>query len=177
MWIVKSGSVAFVIGLLIWTPLVTQGTAQSSSVAEKIASIARGREVFNGKGGCTHCHRVGEIGSGVGPNLNDVGSRLTTDQLKNALLSPHTDPGPEYRAYEVVTRDGKKFVGKLLNQDPYSIQMLDSAGDLVAFNRSQVREAKFAPVKPMPSYRNRLTEKETDDLVAFLAAMRGTVDQ
>lgn len=177
MWIAKLGSGALVIGLLIRTPLTTQGTAQPSSVPEKIASIARGREVFNGKGGCTHCHRVGEIGSGIGPNLNDVGSRLSNDQLKSSLLSPHTDPGLEYRAYEVVTRDGKKFVGKLLNQDPYSIQMLDSADDLVAFNRSQVREARFAPVEPMPSYRNRLTDKETDDLVAFLAAMRGTVDQ
>ena len=80
-------------------------------------------------------------------------------------------------ADKIVTRAGKVVRGKLLNQDPYSIQMLDSDGNLVAFDRSALREAGFEPATPMPSYKSRLTPQQQADLLAFLASLRGSINQ
>jgi cytochrome c1 len=81
------------------------------------------------------------------------------------------------RLYRVVTRGGKTITGKLLNQDPYSLQMLDSEGRLVAFQRAELRDAGFAQTPPMPSYHDKLSSEEQADLIAYLASLKGAAPQ
>jgi len=49
---------------------------------------ARGRELFEGKAGCTACHIVRGLGSGLGPDLTDVGARRGGSHLRESLLDP-----------------------------------------------------------------------------------------
>ena len=88
------------------------------------------------------------------------------------MLNPPQKAEPQDLLYEIVTRSGKSILGKLLNQDPFSLQMLDSGGQLVTFSRSQVKEAHFVDPPPMPSYQDKLTSAHIDDLVAYLASLR-----
>jgi mono/diheme cytochrome c family protein len=37
---------------------------------------------------CLLCHRIGREGGDIGPALNGVGTRRTTDQIRAAILSP-----------------------------------------------------------------------------------------
>lgn len=135
----------------------------------------RGQALFDGKGKCTSCHRVGETGSVLGPNLTDVGTKLTVDQLRKALLNPVSTVPQAYQRYRVITRDGKTISGKLLNQDPYSLQMIDSGNQLVAFERSKLREWGFVETPAMPSYRETLNPEELADLLAYLASLNGAL--
>ncbi len=135
----------------------------------------RGQTVFEGKGQCTSCHRVGETGSALGPNLTDVATHLTVDQLRKSLLNPDPVVTVTYQRYQVMTRDGKTIFGRLLNQDPYSLQMIDSGGHLVAFKRSDLRESGFIKTPAMPSYRETLNADELDDVLAYLASLNGVV--
>jgi putative heme-binding domain-containing protein len=133
----------------------------------------RGRAIFEGKGHCTSCHRVGDSGSALGPNLTAAGTELTVDQLRNSLLDPNPTVPPAYQRYRVITRDGKAISGRLLNQDPYSLQMIDSDNQLVAFGRSELREWGSMQTPPMPSYRRTLNADELADVLAYLASLKG----
>ena len=133
----------------------------------------RGRAIFEGEGHCTSCHRVGDSGSALGPNLTAAGTELTVDQLRNSLLDPNPTVPPAYQRYRVITRDGKAISGRLLNQDPYSLQMIDSDNQLVAFERSELREWGSMQTPPMPSYRQTLNTDELADVLAYLTSLKG----
>jgi len=134
--------------------------------------VERGVAVFTGKGECLSCHEVRGHGSRLGPNLSEIGARSTRTELLNSLLEPNPQSSPQYRLYQIVTKDGARYSGKLLNQDLLSLQMLDSKGRLLSFKRSDVVENKFVLPPPMPSYRNKLSDEEMEDLVAFLLALK-----
>lgn len=138
---------------------------------------AAGKLIFEGPGNCLSCHRAGASGSVAGPNLSNIGAQLPPGPLRQWLLYPPQKVEPRSRLYEIVLRDGKTVRGKLLNQDPFSLQLLDSGGELVAFPRSQVQEAHFVDPPPMPSYQGKLTSTRIDDLVAYLTSLRAPEDQ
>jgi putative heme-binding domain-containing protein len=153
------------------------GSSPDKTAAEPAAlgDPTRGQSLFGGKGGCTSCHRVGDTGSVLGPNLSEIGGQRTVDQLKKSLLDPDATVQPKDQLYRVVTRGGKTITGRLLNQDPYSLQMIDSEGHLVAFQRADLRDAGFAQTPPMPSYRDKLSSEEQADLLAYLASLKGVM--
>ncbi len=151
--------------------------AKSASETQVPGDPAHGQAVFEGKGACLSCHRVGDRGSRLGPNLSDIATLRSVDELQKALLSPNPEVEAENRLYRVVTADGRTITGRLLNQDVYSLQMLDSKEQLVAFQKSTLREFNFVQTPPMPSYRDKLSKEEQTDLIAYLATLRGVVKQ
>ena len=146
-----------------------KNTAETPPTGDPI----RGQAVFAGKGHCTSCHRVGESGSALGPNLTSIGTELTVDQLRKSLLDPDPTVPPAYQSYRVITRDGKAISGRLLNQDPYSLQLIDTNNQLVSFERSELREWGPTLTPPMPSYRGTLNTDELADVLAYLASLKG----
>ncbi len=153
------------------------GSGNSSYSASIAGNPAAGKTIFDGAGKCLSCHQAGASGSVLGPNLSNAGAQLSPDRLRQWLLNPLQKVEPQNRLYEIVTRSGKTVRGKLLNQGPFSLQMLDSSGQLVTISRSQVRDAHFVDPPTMPSYQGKLTSARIDDLVAYLASLRVPEDQ
>lgn len=149
------------------------GPAADASTGSSLpGNPAAGKAIFDGSGNCLSCHRVGARGAVVGPNLSNVGSRLSAADLKQSFAQPAAKSNSQNRLYQVVTRSGKTVRGKLLNQDPFSVQILDVQGQLIAFSRSEIRDAHFVDEPPMPSYQGKLTSTQMEDLVAYLASLR-----
>jgi len=73
--------------------------------------------------------------------------------------------------------DGATVTGRILNQDIFSIQLLDSNDRLRSFQKSNLREYNFIQTPPMPSYRDRLTPQELTDLIAYLATLKGVANR
>jgi putative heme-binding domain-containing protein len=132
----------------------------------------KGQAIFEGKGGCLSCHRVADEGSLMGPDLSAIATGHTIEELRQALLDPNPDVQPRNQLYRVETADGKATIGRILNQDRFSLQMLDSDGRLRAFQKSNLRQYGFTKTAPMPSYRDKLTPEEQTDLIAFLASLK-----
>jgi putative heme-binding domain-containing protein len=132
---------------------------------------ARGRAVFDGKGGCAGCHRVNGIGSRVGPDLSRVGGSRRALELERSLLDPAADVQPTNRTYRVVTREGTAITGRLLSHDTFTVQMIDSKEQLRSFVKADLREHGFAATT-MPSYKGKLSTQEIADLVSYLVTLR-----
>ena len=134
----------------------------------------RGKALFEGKGTCTTCHRVGANGSRVGPDLTMIGTQRRTVELHRSLVEPDVEIVPTNRTLKIVTRDGNTITGRLLNQDSFTIQLLDAKDERPkSFSRSDVREVEFLTKSPMPSYKDKLSNQELADLISYLASLKG----
>lgn len=135
---------------------------------------ARGKVLYEAKGGCAGCHIVHGKGSSVGPELTDVGARRNAEYLREALVKPGASVSPEFLMMRITTRDGKIISGRRLNEDTFTIQLRDAAGRLYSFRKSDLTNVKKEPnLSLMPAYDSKLTAGELDDLIAYLASLRG----
>lgn len=136
-------------------------------------NAARGKAVFEGKGGCTACHRVGATGSRIAPDLSDVGAQRRVVEIEQSLLDPDAEILPQNRTYRVVTKSGETVIGRLLNIDSFTLQLLDSKERLLSFSKADLQASAFVENSPMPSYRDKLSSQELADLVAYLVSLKG----
>jgi putative heme-binding domain-containing protein len=134
---------------------------------------ARGKGIYEGKGNCASCHRIRGVGARIGPDLGDIGNLRLAGELERSLVDPDAEILPQNRHFRAVTKDGKTIIGTLLNEDKYSVQLLDSNGKLVSLRRANLRESAFVEKSPMPSYKDKLTQQELSDLVSYLVSLKG----
>jgi putative heme-binding domain-containing protein len=139
----------------------------------KTGDIARGRAVFEGKGTCTTCHRVGRVGSRVAPDLTDIGALRSAGSIQRSLLDPTSQMMPINRPVRVVTKDGAVINGRRLNEDTYSMQLIDDRERLHSLLKADVREFTISKTSPMPSYKNTLSSDELADLLGYLLSLKG----
>ena len=135
---------------------------------------AAGQKIFWDKGGCGACHRVGDRGSSLGPDLTRVGRLRSVAYLRTSILNPDADVTPGYATVTVVTRDGKTISGVEKNYDNFSAQLMDLSGRYYSFLREDVTSMKREPRSLMPStYERLLSGSEIDDLLTYLISLRG----
>jgi len=137
--------------------------------------IFEGRGEFEGNGSCLSCHRLqtdaGMIGGFLGPDLSGIGAARRSIDLERALTEPSASVRTDQRVV-VITRQGKSFQGRLLNQDTYSVQLLDNAGALKSILKSDVRSTEILNNSAMPSYSEKLTPQQLADLVSYLMTLK-----
>jgi len=134
---------------------------------------ARGRTLAEGKGGCLGCHRINGKGSRVGPDLSDIGAVRSPAAIERALVDPSSTMLPINRSIRAVTRAGKVITGRRLNEDTYSVQIIDSEERLMSLLKSDLKEYTVLKTSPMPSFKNTLTSMELDDVVTYLRTLKG----
>jgi putative heme-binding domain-containing protein len=158
------------------TALIAYLRSMAASISDKgvaLGDIARGKEIFQGRGGCLNCHRANGKGSYVGPELSDIGAIRRAAQLQRSLIEPDAEILPQNRSYRVVTRDGKTVTGRLLNLDTFTVQLMDSDQQLQSLLKSDLKEFGFIDKSPMQSYRGKLSDAELADILAYLVSLKG----
>lgn len=151
--------------------LRNMNTFDTASV--KAGDAARGRAMFEGKGGCAACHRVGRLGSRVAPNLSDIGSQRSPGSLQRSLLDPSSQMMPINRPVRLVKKDGAVINGRRLNEDTYSIQVIDDKERLHSVLKADLKEFTISKTSPMPSYKDTLSPTEIADLLGYLQSLKG----
>jgi cytochrome c oxidase cbb3-type subunit 3 len=106
----------------------------------KLGDAARGRAVVQGKGDCTRCHRVEGQGSRTAPDLSDIGAARSASSLLRSLTEPTSQMMPINRPIRIVTRDGRVINGRRLNEDTYTVQLIDDQEKLVSVTKTDLRE-------------------------------------
>lgn len=136
--------------------------------------VGKGKELFRGKGACAGCHTIGAEGRAYGPDLSDIGSRRSAAGLRESLIDPNAEIAEGFVPVHAVTRQGEKVSGIRLNEDNFTIQILDQAGGFHSIRKAALSEIQERPNgSAMPSYKTIFSEGELQDLVAYLSSLRG----
>jgi cytochrome c oxidase cbb3-type subunit III len=148
----------------------------------------RGKSVYESSG-CATCHIINGEGGGVGPELSRVGAMRGPSYLRTTLLTPGAILPKEAGAMErgrwtqflyvhVVTKDGRSFEGTRVYEDSFSIELKDATGKFHSFQKLQLTQLEKVPGKSvMPSFKDTLSATQLDDLVAYLASLKGAQAQ
>jgi mono/diheme cytochrome c family protein len=176
-----------------------QGPVKAPTAVDALppGDAARGRALVEGKGECLGCHRVGDKGSRFGPNLTDIGSRagvlpargtaspfapIPPDigpvaraqvELTRALVDPAADILPQNRTVRLVTLSGETATARVLNQDTFSLQVIDTKERVRSIPKADLREFIFIKSSAMPSYQDTFSAQEIADVVAYLISLKG----
>lgn len=150
----------------------------SKVVREKASGdVGLGREIYAGKGGCKSCHTLKNAdglyeGGLMGPDLASIGTRRSIKHLRESLIDPSASLPDSFVNTTVVLKSGKRFTGRLLTEETFTIAINDFSGTNHVFAKQNVGSlTKDRKKSPMPSYKDRLTASELDNLVAYLASL------
>ena len=138
-----------------------------------IGDAGRGKGLFEGKGQCATCHRVKGKGPRVAPDLTDIGAVRSPSALYRSLVEPTKAMLPINRPVRIVTRDGRTIRGRRLNEDTFSVQLIDEQERLLSLAKADLREFELGTTSPMPPATKTLTTGEVADVVAYLLTLTG----
>src|SRR5579862_7756157 len=168
----------------IWQ-IITYVRSQEVKVsAQPVGDAAKGKNLFYGDANCSLCHMVDGKGGRVGPDLTGVGGSRTREAIIASVRNPSrqlawglseaTKEFPqEYETVTVVTADGKEIKGVTLNEDNFSLQMMDASENLYLLEKDKMRSFQKTRESFMPRYdTGLLSDKDLDDIVAFLSSAR-----
>lgn len=164
----------------IWQVIAYIHSMEKKAFEASEGDPARGEKLFYGFAGCSSCHMIQGKGGRLGPDLTGVGSARSTESLIDSVRNPnsHLATGliestkefpQEYETASVVTRDGRSFKGVTLNEDNFSLQMMDTEQQIHLFDKQTLKSYKKTRESLMPAYDEKtLPEKDLRDLLAYL---------
>jgi putative heme-binding domain-containing protein len=152
-------------------PAPASATAQNEMQLSE-AEVAKARALLK-QNACASCHRIGDAGSYLGPDLTSIGLSRSPEQLRASLLSPNKEVRAENRSVRLVTGGGETVTGRLLNQDGFSVQLIDSSSNLRSFQKSSLREFEIISTNPMPSFANTMSSEDLNHIVNYLSSLKG----
>ena len=133
----------------------------------------RGAALYQSNG-CGSCHAVDGGGGILGPELTAIGGRRGTVYLREAIVKPAASHPPGYLVVRAAPANGAEIRGIRVNEDVFWIQIRDASGTVHSLQKSELaRLDRELEGTLMPSYDTRLSAAQLDDLVAYLATLRG----
>jgi putative heme-binding domain-containing protein len=132
-----------------------------------------GKVLFGDKATCGKCHIVGAQGRDVGPNLSEIGSKLSKDALLVAILDPNAGISHNYETFLAVTDDGKTVSGLLVSKTDDELVIKDAGAIVHTLNMAEVEEFKKLTTSLMPADLQKLmSTQDLVDLVEYLMTLK-----
>ena len=137
----------------------------------RTASAKRGQEVIV-KARCLDCHKLGDKGAGLGPDLTTLNSRFQPADILESIVVPSKVISDQYKSVAVATQDGKLYNGMPIVADGPSLVLLLPDGTKATVLKSEIDEQKASATSVMPEgLLNPLSFQEIADLMALFNSM------
>jgi putative heme-binding domain-containing protein len=133
---------------------------------------ANGRQLFEAKN-CQACHRVNGQGSRFAADLSDIGALRSGEALQRALVDYSGTVPAGRRFVRAVTSDGRVVTGRRLNEDSFTVQLIDDKERLVSLSKPELREYTVSKTSTVRDYKEKLTGEDRAHLIAYLLQLKG----
>ncbi len=132
-----------------------------------------GRVMFNTKGTCAKCHVVNGMGKEVGPNLSEIGKKLSRQALFESILFPSAGISHNYESYTVILTSGNVVNGLLVNKTAESITLKDIEAISRTFKMDDIEEIVPQKISLMPADLQKvLTQEELINIVEYMTTLK-----
>jgi cytochrome c oxidase cbb3-type subunit III len=167
----------------IWQVISYIRSVQVKTLGPPMGNAAHGKELFAGSAACASCHMIEGKGGRLGPDLTATGSARSVEYIVDSVRNPSRrlaqgiteamkEFSQEYESVTVVDDRGQKFLGVVLNEDNFTLQMLDTREQLHLFEKDKLRSLDKSRESLMPKYDEKmLPEKDLQDIVAYLLSV------
>ncbi len=123
--------------------------------------------------GCAKCHRVGDQGGKVGPELTTIAGAQPLEYIVESILSPSAMIVPGFEATLIITKEGRYITGIVKREDDQVIEIADNQGQIQKVRKTAIRERVPQKTSIMPeNFSEVLTVKDFHDLLAFLQTLK-----
>jgi putative heme-binding domain-containing protein len=147
--------------------LIAQRLAKAAAPG---ASLEKGAALF--KTHCAACHKIGEVGQKVGPQLDGIGQR-GAERLLEDILDPNRNVDGAFRATVIVTKAGLPITGLKLREEGKVTVLVDTQGKEQRISEDDIDESQISPISPMPSnVAELIPEADFQHLMAFLLSQK-----
>ena len=167
----------------IWQIITYIRSQEVKAPGQAAGNAGHGKELFYGDANCSTCHMVEGKGGRLGPELTNVGGSRTHEAIVDSVRNPSrrlawglaeaTKEFPEeYESVTVMTADRKEIKGVTLNEDSFSVQIMDTDERIHLLQKNKLLSFQKSRQSAMPKYGvDILSDKELEDIVAYLISV------
>src|SRR5882757_4328569 len=167
----------------IWQIITYIRSVEVKAPATPVGNAKHGKDLFYGDANCSVCHMVEGKGGRLGPDLSAVGGSRTHEAIVDSVRNPSrrlawgltesTKEFPqEYESVTAVTADGREIKGVTLNEDSFTVQIMDASEKIHLLEKSNLKSFQKNRQSAMPKYgTDLLSDKALEDIVAYLVGV------
>jgi len=141
-----------------------------SAMLEKKGDVAKGKEVV--KTICLNCHQVKGEGVNFGPDLSEIGDKLSREALYTSILFPDQGISFGFEGYRIQLNDGAIAMGKIVSETPEKIDIQYMNNQETVAKEKIVSRMKLETSLMPSDLQSAMTEQELIDLVEYLATLK-----
>jgi putative heme-binding domain-containing protein len=132
--------------------------------------VKNGEKIFNTL--CTPCHRVQSIGKKFGPQLNQIGNKLSKEGVYRAVIFPDDGISHGFETTALTLADGNEVLGILSSETDSEIELSQPGGISSRFPKSSIRSRERKTFSLMPPLASSMSEQEFIDLMSYLSTLK-----
>tara|TARA_R110002073_G_scaffold5624_25_gene34703 strand:- start:1348 stop:4626 length:3279 start_codon:yes stop_codon:yes gene_type:complete len=139
-----------------------------ATLVKRRGDVAAGAEVFRKTGTCINCHKVNGEGKEVGPDLSEIGSKLSREAMYVSILDPSAAVSHNFETYSLLTDDGSAITGLLVSDTAESVTLRNAEGIDQTVSKEEIEIFQKQSKSLMPQDLQRLmTANQLVNLVEY----------
>lgn len=147
------------------------------------AALARNGNVENGRKlflnvertQCMKCHRIGEQGEKIGPELTGIGSRFSRIHLVESILEPSRTIASSFQTLVIAMNDGRQLIGIKIAETETLLTLADKEGKKTELKKVDIESQRVGKLSVMPEgLEKSLSTGEFVDLISYLVSLKDT---
>jgi putative heme-binding domain-containing protein len=145
----------------------------TAELVRRTGDATRGKELYATTATCAKCHKVRGEGKEVGPDLSEIGSKLSKEALYLSILDPSAGISFNYETWLLRTQDGTILTGILVNQTDDSVELKTAEAIVHKLPKADIDELKKSTLSLMPAdVQKQLQAQDLVDLVEYLTTLK-----
>ena len=160
-------------------PILTRSEFKEWAMADiepALGEVKKGRNYEQGRlayeaAQCSACHRFGNEGGSVGPDLTAISSRFASKDILDSIIHPSKVLSEQYVYEKVITKDDEQYTGRIVNESDEKIELLENPYSEIrtSIKVSNIQSRENSKLSPMPEGLIQVLKKdEILDLLAYL---------
>ena len=154
----------------------TAGSQPLTPITELVGrkgNVQNGMVVFAKQGTCANCHKVSGQGKEVGPDLTEIGSKLSRQAMYESILNPSLAVSHNYETYLIETIDGLSFSGVMTSETDEKITIRTAEAVTKEIIKDDIEGMKKSKKSLMPNdLQKNFSESDLVDLVEYLMTLK-----
>lgn len=135
--------------------------------------VARGKELFRTKATCANCHVVGDSGKEVGPNLSEIGDKLSREAMFISILDPSAGISHNYENYICLLSTGQVVTGVMVSETEDHVTLRTAEAIDRKIDRDDIETLKKSDKSIMPeNLHHSFDTQGLIDVVEYLITLR-----